>query len=414
MSHETSSNFISNLVTHSIMNVSELYWKDPYMSETRAKIIEIIEPDMLVLEPNIFHPRGGGQPSDKGEIITLDGQKYEVLDVKKTRGRTMIKIENVSGFKKQDEVIARIDLDYRLNLMKAHTAQHLVSAMIKKLTNVDTTKVEILENAAKIFLKEKISIDVIKKALYEANLSISKQLPVKSLFVDPRKESSVELDLSRGKIPAKESIIRILQIGDLDRVPCSGTHVKNLGEIGYISLVDFKGDYLEIIVGERALNFLISSSVDLVSMATKIHQPLSGVLDFLLNKKNQLESRQQELVVALKNVFLNLVRLEKGFTVNGVSLKLFHIEALDQSVAARIADFEEQPGSIEVLLTGDGFIVIHSASRITAKELFDALKSKFPTLKGGGKEHYVRGKFDPEYLESLKNEIIKSFSELAK
>jgi Ser-tRNA(Ala) deacylase AlaX len=40
------------------------------------------------------------------------------------------------------------------------------------------------------------------------------------------------------KLPITIKEVRVVEIGDFDRIPCAGTHVKNTKEIGYINIID--------------------------------------------------------------------------------------------------------------------------------------------------------------------------------
>ena len=49
-------------------------------------------------------------------------------------------------------------------------------------------------------------------------------------FEIPREEADANYDM--GKVPDSATTIRIVQIGDLDVIPCVGEHVERTGEIG--------------------------------------------------------------------------------------------------------------------------------------------------------------------------------------
>mmetsp|Transcript_11806 Transcript_11806/g.19946 ORF Transcript_11806/g.19946 Transcript_11806/m.19946 type:complete len:104 (-) Transcript_11806:558-869(-) len=68
------------------------YFEDSYRFKSEAKVLDVIQPsqpysveDMvsIVLEKTIFHPQGGGQPSDKGFLTSMDGSvKFNVLKLR--------------------------------------------------------------------------------------------------------------------------------------------------------------------------------------------------------------------------------------------------------------------------------------------------------------------------------------------
>lgn len=61
------------------------------------------------------------------------------------------------------------------------------------------------------------------------NAEIAKDHPV-TTFVISREEAEERYDMR--KVPASAKSIRIVQIGDLDTIPCIGEHVERAGQIG--------------------------------------------------------------------------------------------------------------------------------------------------------------------------------------
>ena len=63
------------------------YFDDTYNFEQKALILNIINDEnsekiQIVTDRTIFHPQGGGQPKDKGIIISRENNfKFEVEDV---------------------------------------------------------------------------------------------------------------------------------------------------------------------------------------------------------------------------------------------------------------------------------------------------------------------------------------------
>lgn len=71
-----------------------------------------------------------------------------------------------------------------------------------------------------------IEIKAIEAAV---NAEIANDHPV-TTFVVPRAEAEDRYDMR--KVPASAESIRIVQIGDLDVIPCVGEHVERTGQLG--------------------------------------------------------------------------------------------------------------------------------------------------------------------------------------
>jgi len=117
-------------------------------------------------------------------------------------------------------------------LAAAHTAEHVLSAVMQR--DFGTGRSQETHLSAK---KSKCDYRV-SRPLGEAdvrsieaavNAEIARDLPVTS-FVVHRAEAEARYDM--GKVPAEAEEIRIVRIGDLDVMPCVGSHVERTSELG--------------------------------------------------------------------------------------------------------------------------------------------------------------------------------------
>jgi len=93
-----------------------LYLREMNFQESRAKVTRVVADKgnhfYIVLDKSIFHPKGGGQPSDKG---TLSGQNFQV-DVKKVidhNGILVYWVKGLTGTPVLGEVRCELDLENR-------------------------------------------------------------------------------------------------------------------------------------------------------------------------------------------------------------------------------------------------------------------------------------------------------------
>ena len=116
------------------MKTAQLYYNDSYQKEASAKIIEVTflnGKDAIILDQSIFHPRGGGQRSDKGQIKG-DNFSFQVDDVC-LQSEEIYHLGNFDGeANPNDEVSLSIDWDYRYQNMKLHSGGHLLYFLLEK------------------------------------------------------------------------------------------------------------------------------------------------------------------------------------------------------------------------------------------------------------------------------------------
>jgi len=189
----------------------KLYYEDAYMKEAKAKVLEVKD-NALLLDQTIFYPTGGGQPHDRG---TING--VEVLDVyKDEKGNVWHVVEEPEKFRPNDEVELRIDWNYRYKLMRIHSALHLLEHVLNVVLP------DKWEPYGSGMSEEKGRLDVV----YPENINQWKNEIVETFnrLVDEGGEMKIWW----------EGETRYTQIRDFEVIPCGGTHVRNIREIGHL------------------------------------------------------------------------------------------------------------------------------------------------------------------------------------
>lgn len=216
-----------------------LYYENPYLSKFEAKVLQVLDEQMMVLEKTAFYPEGGGQPADKG-YFTFDGNRSEVVNVQKV-GKVIVHKLKGEMPKKGDKVEGKIDWRQRSILMKQHTATHVLMGAARRVLGehvwqagaqkgVEHSRLDI-SHFRRLTLEETQKIETL------ANQAVTRNIPVETSWM-PRGEAEKRYGFrlyQGGAVPGKE--IRVVKIGDWDVEACAGTHVRNTGEIGFIKVV---------------------------------------------------------------------------------------------------------------------------------------------------------------------------------
>ena len=204
----------------------KLFWNDPYQKEFSAAILEqfaVEDGQAIVLDRTCFYATSGGQPNDLGTLNTLP-----VIDVRFQKDRLIHVLPETI---QESNVKGNIDWDRRFDHMQQHTGQHILSAAFFRLFQAETSSFHLGVDYCSIELNRPAlsQLDILKAEAL-ANSVIFGAGNVETFFVDPQKVNEYPL---RKKSHLKESL-RIVKIGDFDLSPCSGTHVRNSGEVGVI------------------------------------------------------------------------------------------------------------------------------------------------------------------------------------
>ncbi|TXT59882.1 MAG: Alanyl-tRNA editing protein AlaX-M [Promethearchaeota archaeon] len=220
-----------------------LYLDNAYLKEWNATIESVKDGKYIVLDKTAFYPKGGGQPYDKG-TISKEGETYNVEYVGKFSGKISHEVDK-DGLKKGDQVKCQLDWERRYNLMKMHTAAHILSNIIYNRFDAKITGNQLgVDKTRMDFSMEEYVPEKYQKVIEKANQIIEKDLPV-SVYYISREDIKEHPELNRLTVGLPKNIkrIRVVKIGNIDEQADGGTHVNHLGEIGKIKLLktDNKG-----------------------------------------------------------------------------------------------------------------------------------------------------------------------------
>lgn len=212
----------------------QLYLADSYLKEFDARVMKVVSGKYVVLDESAFYPQGGGQPSDTGKLVK-EGEEYRVLFAKKIGSDISLEVDR-EGLKEGDQVRGALDWENRHELMRMHTAAHLLSAVIYKETGALITGNQLGSEQSRIdFDLEEFDKEKMNEYVEKANQVIGEDLKVEVSYVERGKalEDKQLARLAKG-LPENIQAIRIVSIGDYDRQADGGTHVRSLKEIGKI------------------------------------------------------------------------------------------------------------------------------------------------------------------------------------
>jgi misacylated tRNA(Ala) deacylase len=217
-----------------------LYHQDSYLREFDA-IVEEVADDGVVLDRTAFYPGGGGQPCDLGRIITPDGE-WEVVQVKRSGVRIM-HVLDAAPPPAGSKVIGALNWERRHELMRTHTAMHILCGVIWRDYGASVTggNMEPLRGRMD-FEFEHLRAELVGEIEEKINAEVAASRPV-SVRVLPREEAFEIPDLIRTKInllPPQIKEVRVVEIEGLDLQADGGTHVENTSDVGPLKIVDYK------------------------------------------------------------------------------------------------------------------------------------------------------------------------------
>ncbi|MDF1601541.1 alanyl-tRNA editing protein [Mesorhizobium sp. YIM 152430] len=231
-----------------MMAVTEaLFREDAYLRETEAKVLGVNDRGGVLFDRTIFYATSGGQPGDTGRIVRANGETVEIAGT--ITGETKDEIihlpaPNQPVFEAGETVTLRIDWDRRFNLMRMHTACHLLTVICPypitgAAVSEEDSRVDFdLPDAG--FTKEEVTARL--RELIAADHPVSTRwIGDDELAANPSlvKSKNVRPPTGSGRI----RLVLIGENGTIDSQPCGGTHVRSLGEIGaiHVGKIEKKG-----------------------------------------------------------------------------------------------------------------------------------------------------------------------------
>lgn len=211
-----------------------LYLLDCYIKEFETTV-KSVKDKFVVLEETAFYPNSGGQPNDTGKI-----NDYNVVHVGKFNGEISHEVDK-EGLKPGDKVKCVIDWDRRYQLMRYHTAAHILANVINKNTGALITGNQLSLEKAKIdFCVEDYNPEELQNYVEEANEIVNKALPVKLSIVSREEAISIigeQFSMLAKGLPESVKEIRVVKIEGFAKEACGGTHVANTKEVGPLTFL---------------------------------------------------------------------------------------------------------------------------------------------------------------------------------
>ncbi len=217
----------------------KLYYEDQDRMSFEGVVLDCFERDEgydVVLDQTMFYPEGGGQPADTGSLSTEE-TAVRVRDVQAVDG---VILHRVDGELETGTIVSgRIDHERRRQLMRNHTATHILLDAAREVLGEHVHQAGARKGVANSRLDlehfRRIDREDAKAIERQANETVRANHLVKQSWPD-RHEAEAEhgFDLYQGGIPPGRRI-RLIEVGD-DVQACGGTHVGRTGEIGLISI----------------------------------------------------------------------------------------------------------------------------------------------------------------------------------
>ncbi|KAK2039232.1 ThrRS/AlaRS common domain-containing protein [Colletotrichum somersetense] len=195
---------------------------------------------VVVTDATVFHPQGGGQPSDRGAMENGSGDKFHVQTVRMaaTEPRQVLHCGRFAKpsavFQPGQKVTQTIDAEHRLLCSRYHTAGHVLGAAVrhlleKKIEGFEETKASHFPDSASCDFVGSIGGERKGEIQQKVDAFVAEDMPVEIQWWDEEdfKANGMEKDIPDREALGMDSTekFRVVTIIGVGTYACGGTHV---------------------------------------------------------------------------------------------------------------------------------------------------------------------------------------------
>ncbi len=390
--------------------------------ETTTEVVAILRGDQLreeagpgekvglVLRETPFYVESGGQVSDTGiiEHTPRDGGepwRVRVTGMKQpVKGLIIHEGDVIQGHPRVgDTVVARVDAERRWNIMRNHTATHILHYYLRHILGLH------VHQAGSLVAPDRLRFDYTEttppdpETLARIEAAINRAIMRDDIVWD--EWTTYQEAVAKGAMALfgekYGDIVRVVNIAKPEpysKELCGGTHVLHTGQIGFLRIVG-EGSVgsgarrIEAVTGEAAANLISARLNELDRLATLLRVPPEKVEDRVRQLLGELTALEKELQALreeqAKQEAWRLV--EQAQLVDGIPVVAARVSVNDPDLMRRMTDWiRDRLGSGVVVLGAvrDGRpILIAAVTRDLAERGLHAghiVREIAKVIRGGG------------------------------
>ncbi|MGB2832437.1 MAG: alanine--tRNA ligase, partial [Methylotenera sp.] len=260
------------------------------------------EQGVVVLDNTPFYAESGGQVGDNG-VLKAENGIFAVEDTQKIQAAVfghhgILKTGKVNV---GESLKANVDLVARANIMRNHSATHLMHKALREtlgehvqqkgsLVDSDKTRFDFVHNAP-MTDAEIAKVEAIVNAEILANAACQARV------MDIESAQKTGAMMLFGEKYGDE--VRVLDIGT-SRELCGGTHVSRTGDIGLFKIIAESGvaagvRRLEATTGNGALNLINAQQALIAQLSTELKTPTGELANKVAQLSDHAKSLEKEL-----------------------------------------------------------------------------------------------------------------------
>lgn len=327
-----------------------------YKQGSAVDFIEAGDEAVVVLDHTPFYAEAGGQVGDSGELLAANGT-FAVSDTQKIQadvfghkgllqsGRLVVK----------DRVQARVNPVTRASTANNHSATHLLHAALRKVLGSHVTQKGSLVDAYRARFDFSHNAPLTDNEIRDVERLVNEQIRQNwTVIADHMKYDDAIKNGAMALFGEKYTdVVRVIGMGDFSTELCGGTHVAQIGQIGFFKIIGETGvaagiRRVEAVTGRAAVDYVQQRETQLQAIA------------------RTLKTNPQEVDHKIAQIIDNVKQTEKELAQLKTRLAGYQSKGL--------ADQAQDIKGVKILTAN-----LEGASAQSLREALDNLKDKLPT-----------------------------------
>ena len=382
------------------------------------------ESGLILLDRTPFYAESGGQVGDRGEIKLADAS-FEVSDTRKLAGvHHAHEGRMISGSLKVGDVVsARVDGARRADVVRHHSATHLLHSALREILGPH------VQQKGSLVAPDRLRFDFSHPEPVGASQLAEIELRVNDWIQANAPASAQVMDYDEAMEAGALAFfgdkygdrVRVLQFGDFSTELCGGTHVDRVGDIGAFKIVSETGisagvRRIEAVAGRQAVAWMQQADESIRSVAARLRTGSDQVterIEQLLDRSRELEKELERLkqkLASARGSDLGASARE----IDGVLVLAERVDGIDpNSLRETVDQLKNKLGSAVIVLgapAGQGVKLVAGVTddltdRFKAGELVNHVAATVGGRGGGRADFAQAGGGRPEKLDEALHSV---------
>ena len=234
---------------------------------------------VIVLDRTPFYAESGGQVADTGEL-NVGGCSIDIDDVKKDASGIFLHggVITTGTLAVGDTANALIDVERRREIMRNHTAAHLLQAALREVLGTH------VQQAGQLVNEDVVRFDFTHFSAMTAEELIKVEKRVNDIILEGIPVTCTEMSIDEAKKKGAMAlfgekygdVVRVVEAGDFSKEFCGGTHVDNTAKVGLFKIKQ-EGSVaagvrrIEAVTGHNVIGYLSDTVVAVGQAAEALH-----------------------------------------------------------------------------------------------------------------------------------------------